>query len=59
MFFIASTQRALLPKSWNFIAFFKLPEWRETMSQELNALVKHKTWILVPSSSDKNVIGCK
>jgi hypothetical protein len=28
----------------------KHPQWREAMSQELNALAKNETWILVPST---------
>lgn len=29
------------------------------MSIEYNALIKNGTWILIPSTSDQNVVGCK
>uniref|UniRef100_A0A2N9JAR7 Reverse transcriptase Ty1/copia-type domain-containing protein n=1 Tax=Fagus sylvatica TaxID=28930 RepID=A0A2N9JAR7_FAGSY len=35
------------------------PQWREAMSTELTALMKHGTWDLVPSPSNCNPVGCK
>jgi Reverse transcriptase (RNA-dependent DNA polymerase) len=29
------------------------------LSHELNALAKNETWVLVPSNSEQNIIGCK
>lgn len=29
------------------------------MKEEYNALIKNKTWKLVPIPKDKNIIGCK
>jgi Reverse transcriptase (RNA-dependent DNA polymerase) len=49
----------LLIEPTSFAAANKLPEWREAMSLELNALAKNGTWILVPSNPNQNVIGCK
>ena len=45
-----------LPKSYN--AAFTNPNWRNAMSDEHNALIKNKTWILVPRPMDANIIRC-
>ncbi|CAL9026369.1 unnamed protein product, partial [Prunus brigantina] len=37
----------------------KFAEWRSAMQAEFNALQSTGTWILVPSSSSQNVVGCK
>jgi histone deacetylase 1/2 len=33
--------------------------WRQAMDEEYNALMKNKTWHLVPPSKTKNLIDCK
>lgn len=33
--------------------------WVQAMDSEYNALMKNKTWHLVPSLKGKNIIGCK
>ena len=35
------------------------PRWREAMSTELTALMRHNTWKLVSPPSDCNIVGCK
>ncbi|XP_022876855.1 uncharacterized protein LOC111395065 [Olea europaea var. sylvestris] len=35
------------------------PQWREAMSNELTALMRHGTWDLVPPPKNCNPIGCK
>jgi hypothetical protein len=37
----------------------KDPNWRKAMNVEFDALLKNKTWSLVPSSISTNAIGCK
>lgn len=37
----------------------KLPEWKNAMSDEFNALLANGTWSLVPPTPSQNVIGCK
>uniref|UniRef100_A0A2N9EKF8 Reverse transcriptase Ty1/copia-type domain-containing protein n=1 Tax=Fagus sylvatica TaxID=28930 RepID=A0A2N9EKF8_FAGSY len=37
----------------------KIPEWREAMASEFDALHRQKTWSLVPSCPDHNIIGCR
>ncbi|KAI5352184.1 hypothetical protein L3X38_005075 [Prunus dulcis] len=37
----------------------KHPEWRDAMTEEINALLKNHTWFLVPSSPSQNLVGCK
>lgn len=34
-------------------------DWRDVMKEEFNALVKNKTWKLVPSSPCYNIVGNK
>jgi hypothetical protein len=33
--------------------------WKKAMDHEFDALVKNKTWYLVPSQKGTNVIDCK
>jgi len=33
--------------------------WRAAMADEINALLKNKTWTLVPPSSSQNLVSCK
>jgi hypothetical protein len=35
------------------------PKWTEAMQAEFDALIKNKTWRLVPPSKGKNIIDCK
>ncbi|KAJ0090318.1 hypothetical protein Patl1_14878 [Pistacia atlantica] len=35
------------------------PQWRDAMSNELTALMKHSTWDLVPPPLNYNPMGCK
>ncbi|CAL9006756.1 unnamed protein product [Prunus brigantina] len=37
----------------------KHTEWRDAMTEEINALLKNHTWTLVPSSPSQNLVGCK
>jgi hypothetical protein len=37
----------------------KDPKWRKAMQDEYDALIKNKTWHLVPPSQGKNIIDCK
>jgi Reverse transcriptase (RNA-dependent DNA polymerase) len=34
-------------------------QWRNAMTQELNALATNNTWILVPPPTNQRIIGCK
>jgi hypothetical protein len=33
--------------------------WCAAMVDEINTLLKNKTWTLVPPSSSQNLVGCK
>jgi hypothetical protein len=35
------------------------PRWKDSMQAEFDALLKNKTWRLVPPSKGKNIIDCK
>ncbi|CAL9006703.1 unnamed protein product [Prunus brigantina] len=37
----------------------KHTEWRDAMTEEINALLKNHTWTLVPSFPSQNLVGCK
>ena len=37
----------------------KSSEWQQAMQLEYDALLRNKTWVLVPPSTSSNVIGCK
>ncbi|KAJ1698432.1 hypothetical protein LUZ63_006944 [Rhynchospora breviuscula] len=36
-----------------------IPEWREAMATEINALARNNTWKLVPPPTNHKIIGCK
>jgi hypothetical protein len=35
------------------------PGWRQAMIDEMTALESNKTWTLVPSPSEKSIVGCR
>ncbi|KAM1764236.1 hypothetical protein ACFX11_003507 [Malus domestica] len=35
------------------------PKWRAAMTEEINALLKNNTWVLVPPLPTQNKVGCK
>lgn len=37
----------------------KRPHWRAAMLDEFNALLKERTWSLVPASQAKKIVGCQ
>ena len=43
----------------NIRAALAHPRWKVAMDEELEALHKNKTWVLVPRTSDMHVIGSK
>uniref|UniRef100_A0A2N9J9G3 Uncharacterized protein n=1 Tax=Fagus sylvatica TaxID=28930 RepID=A0A2N9J9G3_FAGSY len=43
----------------NYTIASKIPEWREAMASEFDAIHRQKTWSLVPSCPDHNIIGCR
>jgi histone deacetylase 1/2 len=43
----------------NLSAALAGPHWRGAMQDEYNALLDNKTWTLVPSSKNKNLVDCK
>ncbi|RWR81869.1 Reverse transcriptase, RNA-dependent DNA polymerase [Cinnamomum micranthum f. kanehirae] len=43
----------------SFTQASKDPNWRATMDDEFNALIRNGTWSLVPHSSHMNLVGCK
>ena len=46
-----------IPKS--HLEVVKLPHWKASMDLEYEALVKQRTWVLVPRSTNTNVITCR
>ncbi|GJW67558.1 ribonuclease H-like domain-containing protein [Tanacetum coccineum] len=45
-----------LPKSYRDA--FSDPNWQNTMCDEYHALIKNKTWTLVPRQPDTNIVRC-
>jgi hypothetical protein len=37
----------------------KDPKWKDAMQSEFDALLRNKTWRLVPPNKGKNIIDCK
>lgn len=35
----------------------KTPEWRQAMSEEFNALLRNRTWVLMPPTPQQNVVA--
>jgi Reverse transcriptase (RNA-dependent DNA polymerase) len=55
--FIASLDIVSFPKSWQVVK--EDPKWKTAMIEELEALVKNKTWELVSLPASKKAVGCK
>ncbi|KAM1351501.1 hypothetical protein ACFXTH_005260 [Malus domestica] len=45
------------PQSFSIAA--RSSQWRQAMTEEMDALIKQHTWTLVPLPSHKNLVGCK
>lgn len=54
---VAVLCKILIPKSCR--VSLTIPEWRNVMKAKFEALTKNNTWMLIPSSSDDNVINTK
>lgn len=51
------TTKETIPKT--IAQALKSPVWRKAMDEEMSAIVRNKTWELVPPSTSQNVVGCK
>ncbi|GJU70848.1 ribonuclease H-like domain-containing protein [Tanacetum coccineum] len=51
-----TTNISLLPKS--YCDAFNDPHWKNVMRDEYTALIKNKTWTLVPRPPDTNIVCC-
>ena len=38
---------------------FESKQWKNAMDEEYSALIKNKTWYLVPPAKGRNIIDCK
>ncbi|KAL4574289.1 hypothetical protein LXL04_021117 [Taraxacum kok-saghyz] len=47
------------PEPQNITQALKQSQWRKAMQDEYDALIRNKTWSLVPPESAPNVVGCK
>ncbi|WMV40073.1 hypothetical protein MTR67_033458 [Solanum verrucosum] len=47
------------PKPTTYHQASKFPEWHHAMQIEFLALIRNKTWTLVPLPSNSNIVGCK
>ena len=46
-----------IPKSFQEAALY--PKWKQAMNEEMNALLSHQIWELVPLSPELPVISCR
>jgi hypothetical protein len=54
------TQHALATQEPTYFSnAMSIPEWRNTMQLEFNALLHNQTWSLVPPQASQNPVGCK
>ena len=37
----------------------QIPQWQDAITNEFQALQRQTTWILVPSTSNQNLVGCR
>lgn len=56
-YYIAQLSPTLTPTT--FRQPTKYPHWRAAMKDEFDALLRNRTWELVPKDSTKNIIACK
>jgi hypothetical protein len=55
---VAETDSALIEPTC-FSNAVKIPEWRNVMQVEYNALLQNQTWSLVAKQPSHNLVGCK
>jgi len=55
---VAETHSALVEPTC-FSNAVKVPEWRNAMQVEFNALLQNHTWSLVAKQPSQNLVGCK
>lgn len=53
------TTSSLEPKPKTFSQAQKHEQWMDAMHKKINALLKNKTWTLVPPPLEQNIVGCK
>ena len=54
---VSSQTQPLLPK--NTLDALKDPKWKKAMNDEYHALMKSKTWTLIPNNQNCKLIGNK
>nr|GFA66255.1 ribonuclease H-like domain-containing protein [Tanacetum cinerariifolium] len=55
---LTSQVSSLPPLPKNYRDAFHDPNWKNAMCDEYSALIKNKTWILVPRPTDTNIVLC-
>jgi hypothetical protein len=50
---------AVLSEPYNLQEALSVPQWKQAMHDEYSALLRNKTWHLVPPQPGRNVIDCK
>lgn len=53
------TTSSLEPEPKTFSQAQKHEQWMDAMYKKIDALLKNKTWTLVPPSPEQNIVGCK
>ncbi|KAK9928311.1 hypothetical protein M0R45_025454 [Rubus argutus] len=56
---ITSSSDDSCTEPYNYKSALKIPEWKQAMQEEYDALMKQKTWTLVALPPEKNLVSCK
>lgn len=57
--FFSTVTTLTIPEPSSYTVAVKIPEWKQAMCDEFDALKSQKTWSLVPHTPLMNIVDCK